>query len=105
MNRILKIGEYAQHKTPHLIFTDINVPKKSGLEILKELKKDEILKPIPIVILTSSEYPEDIMLCYTLQANAVVYKEADLNSLVNTMRCVLNFFVFSPFSFYNSVNT
>jgi len=102
MNLLMKRKGYENAATPHLIFTDINIPEKSGFEIIKEVRKEDKLKLIPIIVLTSSEYPEDIMLCYTLNVNAVVYKEADLNLFINNMKCILNFFIYNPYSFYST---
>ena len=64
---------------PDLVVLDLNMPKKKGIEVLAEIKTDEELKSIPVVILTTSENPEHIHLSYHLHANAYVTKPVNLD--------------------------
>lgn len=71
---------------PDLILLDLNMPKKSGIEALKEIKTDNELKHIPIVVLTTSKGEEDIYRSYDLGVNSFVTKPVSYSSLVNTMK-------------------
>ena len=64
---------------PHLILLDLNLPKKSGVEVLSAIKQDQLLKHIPVVILTSSESEQDIKVCYSKHANSYVTKPVDFD--------------------------
>jgi two-component system response regulator len=81
-------GKYNADRTPHpdLILLDLNMPKKSGIEALKEIKTDNELKHIPIVVLTTSKGEEDIYRTYDLGVNSFVTKPVSYGSLVNTMK-------------------
>lgn len=63
---------------PDLILLDLNLPRKSGQEVLREIKEDEALKHIPVVVLTSSEADRDVAQSYALGANCYVTKPVDL---------------------------
>ena len=76
---LYKKGEYKNCKTPSLILLDLNLPKKSGFEVLKEIKTDNILKYIPVVVLTNSDDNNDVIKSYDLHANAYITKPADYN--------------------------
>lgn len=67
-------GKYADAPRPDLILLDLNLPKKNGREVLTEIKDDNNLKRIPVVILTSSEADKDIEECYNFQANCYTTK-------------------------------
>jgi CheY-like chemotaxis protein len=73
-----KVKDFSNAPTPDLVILDINLPGRSGREILKEIKEDEQLKQIPVVILTSSEAETDISECLHLHANAYMIKSLDL---------------------------
>ena len=64
-----KVGKYADSPRPDLILLDLNLPKKDGREVLKEIKQDENLKAIPVVVITTSKSDEDILKSYNLHAN------------------------------------
>ena len=73
---------------PNLVLLDLRMPKKSGLEILAEIRKDPEIRHLPVVILTSSEAQSDIFRAYTLHANSVVTKPlgfAEMRSVVRTL--------------------
>lgn len=71
---------------PDLILLDLNMPKKSGVEALQEIKSDTDLRHIPIVVLTTSKVEEDIYRTYDLGVNSFVTKPVSYGSLVNTMK-------------------
>jgi len=81
-------GKYDSNQAPcpDLILLDLNMPKKSGIEALKEIKTDTNLKHIPIVVLTTSKGEEDIYRTYDLGVNSFVTKPVSYSSLVNTMK-------------------
>lgn len=74
-------GDHAGAETPHLMVLDLRMPKKSGLEALEEIRNEEAWKHIPIVILSSSDRPEDIAASYAGGANSYVTKPATMTGL------------------------
>jgi Response regulators consisting of a CheY-like receiver domain and a winged-helix DNA-binding domain len=85
MNYLHQKGEYKDCLKPSLILLELNLPKKSGLEVLKEIKKDEILKCIPVIILTDS--PDDMCMIesYEHHVNAYIVKPADCDKFKEDM--------------------
>ena len=75
-------GRYADAPRPDIILLDLNLPKKDGREVLDEIKSDDKLKRIPVVILTTANAEEDVMRTYNLQANCYVTKPVDLEKLL-----------------------
>jgi CheY-like chemotaxis protein len=86
-------GKYADAGRPDLILLDLNLPRKDGREVLAEIKHDERLRCIPVVILTTSEAEEDILRSYELHANAYVTKPVDFDSFIKVVRQIDDFFV------------
>jgi len=86
-------GRYATAPTPDLIVLDLNLPKKSGREVLEEIKKDDQLKHIPIVILTTSQAEKDILESYRLRANAYVTKPVDLEQFLKVVGSIEHFWL------------
>ncbi|MDT0302212.1 response regulator [Streptomonospora wellingtoniae] len=86
-------GEHADAPMPHLILLDLNLPRKDGREVLEEVKKDEGLAHIPIVVLTTSEAEEDILRSYRLHASAYVAKPVDFEQFIQVVRQIDDFFV------------
>ncbi|NQV01891.1 MAG: response regulator [Bacteroidia bacterium] len=78
---------------PDLILLDLNLPKKDGREVLKEIKTDENLKRIPVVILTMSKSEEDIFKTYNLHANCFITKPIDLNQFIKVVQSIENFWL------------
>jgi CheY-like chemotaxis protein len=70
-------GDYEGRETPDLILLDLNLPRKSGAEVLAEIKSDPALAMIPVIVLTTSKADEDVMRAYRDHANAYVTKPAD----------------------------
>jgi CheY-like chemotaxis protein len=86
-------GEYAEATRPDLVLLDLNLPRKDGREVLQEVKSDEDLRTIPIVVLTTSEAEEDVLRSYQLHANAFVTKPVDFDRFVSIVRQIDEFFV------------
>lgn len=79
-------GRYADSPTPDLILLDLNLPRKDGREVLAELKQDDNLKLIPVVILTTSDAEQDILKSYALHANCFITKPVDLDQFIYIIR-------------------
>lgn len=75
-------GAYAKSPRPTLVLLDLNLPGKSGREVLAEMKRQEALCCIPVVVMSTSANPEDIRAAYCLQANCYVVKPEDLDALI-----------------------
>jgi CheY-like chemotaxis protein len=88
-----KEGRYAQASRPDLILLDLNLPKKSGLDVLQEVKADENLKRIPVVVLTTSQAEQDIIKTYNLYANAYVTKPVDLDQFIAVVKAIEGFWL------------
>ncbi len=88
-----KRGKYTVAPTPDLILLDLNLPKKDGREVLAELKADEKLKRIPVVVLTSSKAEQDIARSYELQASCYVTKPLDLDQFITVVRSIGDFWL------------
>ena len=86
-------GPHAAAPRPDLILLDLNLPRKSGREVLAEIKADAILRRIPVVVLTTSQSEEDVMTVYNLNANCYVTKPADLEDYLKTIRCLEEFWL------------
>ena len=76
---------------PDLILLDLNLPRKTGYEVLEEIKNDSRLSRIPVVILTSSEEETDIVRTYSLHANAYITKPVDLNQFIKIVNSIEDF--------------
>ncbi len=84
-------GAYASRPRPDLIILDLNLPKRDGRDLLKEIKEDEELKSIPVVILTTSAAEEDILRSYSLHANCYVTKPLGLDQFLQVVRSIETF--------------
>ncbi|GAA3111131.1 response regulator [Nonomuraea salmonea] len=85
-------GEYVDAPRPDLILLDLNLPRMSGKEVLREVKADAVLRTIPVVVLTTSEAEEDILHSYHLHANAYVAKPVDFEQFIRVVRQIDDFF-------------
>ncbi|NQU43996.1 response regulator [bacterium] len=84
------------HRTvprPDLILLDLNLPRKSGMQVLAEIKKDPDLKKIPVVILTTSEAETDILQAYDLNASCYVTKPVDLDQFIKVVNTIEDFWL------------
>ena len=86
-----KEGRFKNEITPDIILLDLNLPKINGQEVLTEIKNDELLKKIPVVILTISMAEEDILKSYELHANCYITKTVDMNQFIKIVRSIENF--------------
>ena len=86
-------GAYADKPKPDIILLDINLPKKNGHEVLKEIKEDPDLKTIPVVMLTTSEAEQDIVKAYKLHANCYIAKPVDLSKFIQIARHIEDFWL------------
>ena len=84
-------GKYATAPSPDLILLDLNLPKVDGREVLAEVKADDSLKHIPVVILTTSQADQDILRSYDLHANCYVTKPVDLDQFIAVVQSIETF--------------
>jgi CheY-like chemotaxis protein len=84
---------YADVPRPDLILLDLNLPRRDGREVLEEIKKDDELGRIPVVVLTTSAADEDILRSYQLHANAYVTKPVDFEGFIEAIKQIDHFFV------------
>jgi CheY-like chemotaxis protein len=84
-------GRYAKVACPDLILLDLNLPKKDGREVLAEIKADDGLKRIPVVILTTSQAEQDILQAYDLHANCYITKPVELNEFFKVVKAIEQF--------------
>ena len=85
LDLLLKKGKYEDHETPDIILLDLNLPKRSGPEVLEVIKNNDKLKHIPVIILTSSQAEIDIVKTYDLHANSYVIKPLDFDDLLTVV--------------------
>lgn len=88
-----RTGKHSGAVRPDLILLDLNLPKKDGREVLREIKKDEDLRRIPVVILTTSSAEEDVFRTYSDYANCYITKPINLDQFMNTVRSIENFWL------------
>jgi CheY-like chemotaxis protein len=93
MQYLRKEGAYANVRRPDLILLDLNLPRMDGREVLAEIKDDEDLRTIPVVVLTTSQAEEDVIRSYRLHANAYVTKPVDFDRFIAVVRQIDEFFV------------
>lgn len=86
MKFLRRVGEYSAAPRPHLILLDLNMPRKNGHEVLREIKSDPLLMRIPVVILTTSLADDDISRAYAAHANCYIRKPVDFGSFCDVMR-------------------
>lgn len=88
-----KEGHYQGALRPDLILLDLNLPRKDGWEVLTEIKDDDDLRRIPVVILTTSRNEEDVIRTYNLHANCFIIKPIDLMQFINVVKSIENFWM------------
>jgi CheY-like chemotaxis protein len=84
-------GPYAAAPRPDLILLDLNLPRKDGREVLAEIKADEELRVIPVVVLTTSRADEDILESYRLNANSYINKPGNFDGFADVVRAIDGF--------------
>ena len=88
-----KQGKHASAPRPDLILLDLNLPKKNGREVLEEIKAEDALRHIPVVILTTSQAEQDVVESYRLRANAYVTKPVDLDQFLRAVGSIEQFWL------------
>ena len=83
--------QYSDVPRPDLILLDLNMPRKNGGEVLAEVKADDNLKQIPVVVLTTSKAQEDVLQVYDLHANCYITKPVDFEQFANVVQAIDNF--------------
>jgi chemotaxis family two-component system response regulator Rcp1 len=86
-------GKYQHAVRPDLILLDLNMPKKNGRDVLREIKNDPKLKRIPVVILTTSQAEDDIAHTYDLHANCYITKPVDFNQFLKVVKSIEDFWL------------
>src|SRR5258708_33476292 len=86
-------GQYVTAPVPDLILLDLNLPGRSGLEVLEEIKRDERLRTIPLVVISASDSPEDVRRSYRLHANAFVPKPLDAAKFLEAVGSIEQFWL------------
>jgi len=94
MQFLRRQAPYEQAPRPDLIMLDLNLPRKDGREVLAEIKTDDDLKSIPIVVLTTSRAEQDILRAYQLNANCYITKPVDFNQFLDVVRSIESFWLF-----------
>jgi CheY-like chemotaxis protein len=93
LNFLYRRGEFATAPHPDLVLLDIGLPKKSGLEVLAEIKVDPELRHVPVIILTTSQAEEDIFRSYDLHANSYITKPVHLSELFEVLKTIEDFWL------------
>jgi chemotaxis family two-component system response regulator Rcp1 len=86
-----RMGAHAQAPRPDLILLDLNMPRKNGHEVLAELKADESLRRIPVVMLTTSQAEEDVARAYANHVNCYIRKPVDFERFAEVVRSIEDF--------------
>ncbi len=93
MDMLYRKGEHANAPRPDIILLDLNLPKKDGREVLAEIKSDDTLRAIPVVVLTMSKAEEDILKTYQHYANCYITKPIAMDQFLKTMNQIENFWL------------
>jgi CheY-like chemotaxis protein len=86
-----KQGEYQNAPTPDLILLDLNMPKMGGREVLAEMIKDDHLKGLPVVILTTSEQEQEILKMYNMRCSSYIVKPVDFEQFLKVVRAIAEY--------------
>ena len=93
MQFLHRAGGFADAPRPGLIVLDLNLPRRTGLEVLADLKADQDLLPIPVLILITSAAPPDVQLSYSLYTSVYVSKAADFDGFTAAIRQIARWFL------------
>jgi CheY-like chemotaxis protein len=93
MEYLRQEGKYHLALRPDLILLDLNLPRKNGSEVLAEIKADERLRRIPVVVLTASQAEEDIVRAYNHHANCYLTKPIDLDQFISVVQAIKSFWL------------
>ncbi len=91
MEFLRKEGVFADAPRPDIILLDLNLPRKDGREVLEEIKEDSDLRRIPVVVLTTSESDEDILISYNLHANCYITKPVEMKQFLQIVKTIEGF--------------
>lgn len=86
-------GQYQHAPRPGLILLDLHLPRKDGLETLAEIKKDPVLRAIPVIMLTTSKDEDNVYKAYDLQANCYVAKPLDMGQFIDIIKDMMDFWI------------
>jgi CheY-like chemotaxis protein len=86
-------GRFGDAPRPDIILLDLNLPKRSGREVLSEIKRDDSLRRIPVVVLSTSAAEQDILASYDLNANCFITKPVDLDQFIRVIRSIEDFWL------------
>jgi CheY-like chemotaxis protein len=86
-------GKFSGSPRPDLILLNLNLPKKDGRDVLREIKEDDNLRNIPVIVLTTSGAEKDILEAYSLHANAYIIKPLDFDQFINVVESIENFWL------------
>ncbi len=87
-------GAYVDTPKPDLIILDLSLPKKDGREVLQEIKRDEDLRAIPVIVLSTSDYDKDIISAYANQASCYIVKPLEFDEFAQAMKSLRDFWLF-----------
>lgn len=93
LDMLLKISPYEDQITPDLVLLDINLPKIDGIEVLKQIKENKLLKRIPVIMLTTSSAEADVLKSYNNYANCYITKPIKLSSFMEVVSTIEEFWV------------
>jgi CheY-like chemotaxis protein len=93
MSFLRREGEYAEAARPDVILLDLNLPRKDGREVLAEIKADEQLRRIPVVVLTTSDAEQDILRTYDNHANCFITKPVDWDQFLSVVKVIEGFWL------------
>jgi CheY-like chemotaxis protein len=85
---LFKKGRFADSPKPDIVLLDLNLPKKNGIEVLKEVKADQALKKTPVIVLTTSDADHDISKAYSLHANCYILKPVDFDDFARVIKLI-----------------
>lgn len=93
LNYLYRRGQYADVTRPDIILLDLNIPKKDGREVLQEIKRDDSLRFVPVVVLTTSNAEQDIVRTYNLNVNAYINKPVDFDRFFEIVQKIEEFWL------------
>ena len=93
MEFLRRQGDYASSPLPDLILLDLNLPRKSGREVLEEVKVDPVFKTIPVVVLTTSQAEQDVLRSYQLHANCYITKPVNFERFLEVVQSIERFWL------------
>lgn len=91
MDYLKQSGDYTDAVCPDLVLLDLNIPNGDGLAVLKMIKSSDALRAIPVIVLTTSNEPQDVQRAYANQANSYVRKPIDLDSFTRVIQDISHF--------------